>query len=76
MADKLIDDSLLGDTYRGWSIRWDYGYYSAFSPNYDASWEGEENGWVDNGERVQGRTRAECEQEVDNYIEEHANDKA
>lgn len=59
------------DTYRGWAITWDYGYYSATSPNYEASYEGEEDGWVDNGQRVQGRTREAVCAEVDAWLEEH-----
>jgi hypothetical protein len=56
--------------YRGWSISWDYGYYTATSPDYDASWEGEEDGWVDNGLRTSGRTLADLYAEVDAFLEE------
>ena len=58
--------------YRGWSVAWDYGACSATGPNYDASWEGEEDGWVDNGERVSARTLPDLYIEVDAYFEEHA----
>ncbi len=58
------------ETYRGWSIRPDYVGWSAVSPNYDASWEGEEDGWIDNGEKSWGRTRAECEAGVDEWFDE------
>lgn len=64
-------DSPKPDTYRGWEITWDYGCFTATSPDYDASWEGEEDGWVDNGQRVTGRTRADLEAEVDAWFEEH-----
>lgn len=57
--------------YRGWSIDWNYGEYSATGPNYDASWEGPEDGWVDNGERVFAKTLPDLRDEVDAYIEEH-----
>jgi len=60
------------DTYRGWSISPAYFGWSAISPNYDASWEGEEDGYVDNGEKAWGRTRAECEAAVDEWFEERA----
>lgn len=56
--------------YRGWTISWDYGEYSAASPNYDASWEGPEDGWVDNGERVFARTLEDLYAEVDAFLEE------
>lgn len=54
--------------YRGWSISWDYGYFTATGPNYDASWEGEEDGWVDNGERVSARTLPDLYEEIDERL--------
>jgi hypothetical protein len=59
------------ETYRGWAISWEYGYFYATSPDYDASWEGEEDGWVDNGLRVSGRTVDDLHTEVDNWFEEN-----
>lgn len=59
------------DTYRGWDISWDYGWYSAIGPNYDASYEGPEDGWVDNGERVYARTRDDLILEIDAWLEDH-----
>lgn len=56
-------------TYRGWSITWDYGHFTATSPNYDASYEGPEDGWVDNGQRVTARTKEGVQSEVDGWIE-------
>jgi len=47
------------NTYRGWQIDFEYGYYTAIHDNYDASWEGEEDGWVDNGLRISERS-LEC----------------
>lgn len=58
------------DSYRGWSISFDYGYFNAFGPNYDASWEGEEDGWVGNGEHVTARTREGLIEEIDARLEE------
>ena len=60
------------DTYRGWRIEWDYGQFSATGPDYDASWEDEEDGWKDNGHRVFARTRADLKEEVDAWFEEHS----
>lgn len=60
-----------GPTYRGWSIGPDYIGWSAASPNFDASYEGDEDGWVSNGESAWGRARAECEAGVDEWFEEH-----
>lgn len=64
-------DSPPGDSHRGWSITWGYGYFTATSPNYDASYEGPEDGWVDNGERVSARTREGVIEEIDAWIAEH-----
>lgn len=58
------------DHHRGWAVTWDYGFYTATGPNYDASWEGEEDGWVDNGHRVTARTREALIEEVDAWFEE------
>ena len=64
------------DTYRGWSITWDYGRFQATGPNYDASWEGEEDGWVASGGAVEARTREDLIEEIDAWIEEHQGDQA
>ena len=53
------------DTYRGWTVTWEYGQYQAVHPDYDASWEGPEDGWVDNGLRVFANSIAALEAEVD-----------
>jgi len=44
------------NNYRGWNIDFSYGYFTAHHDNYDASWEGDENGWVDNGLSLSERT--------------------
>jgi hypothetical protein len=67
MAGGIV---VLRDTYRGWHIGPDVFGWTAISPNYDASWEGEESGWRDNGEKAWGRTRAECEEAVDEWFDE------
>ncbi len=56
--------------HRGWSIEWDYGYFTATSPDYDASWEGEEDGWVDNGLKAAAATREELIEEIDRLQDE------
>lgn len=63
------------DTYRGWSIhqgRWPEPAWTATGPNYDASWEGEEDGWVDNGEKADAPTREALIAEIDIWFEEHS----
>lgn len=58
--------------WKGWSISWDYGEWEAIGPNYDASWEGEETGWVDNGERVYASTLLDLGCEIMAYIKENS----
>ena len=45
--------------------------YTAMSPNYDASWEGEEDGWVSNGQCVEARTLEGVCAEIDTWLEEN-----
>lgn len=69
----------MADTYRGWTISYDPPPipirdfdWQAYGPNYDASWEGYEDGWVDNGEKAAAGTRAELIEEIDAWFEENA----
>ncbi len=55
-------------TYREWEITFDYGYFSATGPNYDVSWEGEEDGYVDNGQKISARTVEALRDEIDAAI--------
>lgn len=64
-------DSPAPDQHRGWEITWDYGEYTATGPNYDASYEGPEDGWVDNGHRVSARTREALIEEIDAWFAEN-----
>ena len=64
------------DQHRGWAISFDYPPipcrdfdWSATSPDYDASYEGEEDGWVSSGTVLHGRTRADVIAEIDAHIE-------
>lgn len=65
-------------TYRGWTIhqgRWPEPAWRAYGPNYDASWEGEEDGWVDNGEKADADTHAALLDEIDAWIDDQAGPK-
>lgn len=63
--------ALAMDAHRGWSIDEPVpGIWIATSPDYDASYEGPEDGWVDNGEKVEARSRAALIEEIDAFIEE------
>lgn len=62
------------DTYRGWTVtqgRWPEPAWSATSPDYDASYEGPEDGWADNGEKASGDTYDELIAEIDEWFEDN-----
>lgn len=62
------------DTYRGWTItqgRWPEPAWLATSSNYDASYEGEDDGWVDNGEKVEAKTYENLIAEIDAWFEDN-----
>lgn len=56
--------------YRGWAISWDYGRYEAVSPDYDASYEGPEDGWVSNGLRAECRDIEGLYAEIDDILDD------
>ena len=57
--------------YRGWLIEQNYSdEWEATGPNYDASYEGEETGWVSNGESVRAHTLEDLKEEIDHFEEE------
>lgn len=58
------------DVYRGWSVGFEYGWFSAVHPEYEASYEGSEDGWVGSHPILSGRTREEMQAEVDAWFEE------
>jgi hypothetical protein len=64
--------------YRGWSISydpppipWRGADYRAQHPDYDASYEGPEDGWVSNGKSVEAASIDELMREIDAWIEEN-----
>lgn len=63
---------MAAETYKGWTIDFEYGYYVGLGPDYDASYEGPEDGWVDNGHRCWGRTINDLKMEIDAKLEELA----
>lgn len=76
VLDKAAD--LTSDTYRGWTIHYDpppiptrIFDWHATGPDYDASYEGEEDGWVDNGQKACGPTREAVCAEIDEWFEEN-----
>lgn len=58
--------------YKGWEISQSiYHGYEGLGPDYDASYEGPEDGWIDNGQFVHGKDIDEVKSLIDDYIEEH-----
>lgn len=63
------------DTYRGWSIsrgRWPEPEWMATGPSYDAWYDGPEDGWRDNGQKADAKTRQGLIEEIDIWFEENA----
>jgi hypothetical protein len=59
-------------TYRGWKIGKNFvGQFEATHPDYDASYEGPEDGWVSNGLMTTASTMEGLRAEVDAICEEH-----
>lgn len=59
-----------GHTYLGWEVSPAYVGWVATHPNFDASYEGPEDGWVGNGLQVNGNTLDEVHAEIRLMIEE------
>ena len=57
-------------TYRGWLLSFEYGYHTATHPDFDASYEGPEDGWVGSHPTLQGRTPEDLRAEIDAWFEE------
>ena len=61
--------------HRGWQIDADYGCisvahtWSATHPDYDASYEGEEDGWVGSHEVLYAATEKELFEKIDTWVE-------
>jgi hypothetical protein len=60
------------NTFNGWEFDFEYGYHTAIHDNYDASWEGDEDGWVDNGLKLSERTLLDLLESIVAYEAEHA----
>jgi hypothetical protein len=51
-------------------LSFEYGRWTATHENYDVSWEGYEDGWVDNGLMCEGRTLEDLAEEIEAKEEE------
>lgn len=70
MAQLTIDS--VRERYPDWeNIQFDYGRWTATHRNYDADYQGEEDGFVDNGLKAEGRTLEELCEDIDNVVLEH-----
>lgn len=58
-------------TYRKWSISFDYGYHNATHPDYEASYEGPEDGWVGSHPALSARELPDLHAEIDAWWEEN-----
>ena len=64
---------MAAQTYRGWDVypgRWPEPNWIGVHPNYDASYEGPEDGWVSNGLSVSADTLDALHDEIDTMIDE------
>lgn len=70
MAQLIIDT--VKERYPDWEhFTFQYGRWMATHRNYDATWEGEEDGYQDNGLKAEGRTLEELCEDIDNVVLEH-----
>ncbi|UXO93967.1 hypothetical protein Pan3_45 [Pseudanabaena phage Pan3] len=58
-------------TYRDWQLNgWEYGRFTATHVDFDASWEGDEDGWVGSHPTLDGRTEEELLAAIDDWHDE------
>jgi hypothetical protein len=62
------------DTYRGWPISPPdrFSPWTATGPDFDANYQGEEDGWVGNGYSAWAWTREALIAEIDAWLEDQA----
>lgn len=77
MVGVLGMTNLASDTHRGWLIGHDYPPipwrnfdWTATSPDFDASYEGPEDGWVESGTIFHGASREAVIAQVDAWLAE------
>lgn len=58
------------ETYRGWELSFEYGFHTATHLDFDASYEGPEEGWVGSHPTLQGRSPEALRAEIDAWHEE------
>lgn len=62
--------------YPDWRLTYEYGRWCAVHKDFDASWEGEEDGWVGNGLSTEARFIVDLLAEIDALMEEHPHFKS
>ena len=55
------------NNYRGWELDFEYGYHTATHADYDADYQGPEDGWVSNGLRLSERTLTDLIEAIDEH---------
>ena len=68
-ADPTIEQ--VKAAFPDWRICFEYGYWTAVHDDFEADWQGEEDGWVGNGLNTSGRTPADLAAEIECIIAEH-----
>lgn len=56
--------------HRDWRIDFEYGYYTATHKDFDASWGGEEDGWIGSHPTLAARSIAVLREEIDYWYDE------
>lgn len=74
-----MSELTVADTYRGWAIHYDPPPipirsfdWTATGPDFDADYQGEEDGFVGNGQQVSAPTRDALVAEIDAWFEEQS----
>lgn len=68
-ATAIRPEAIQSD-YRDFNLSFEYGYYTAVHKEYDADWQGEEDGWVGSHPILTSRTRNGLIEEIDAWHED------
>lgn len=74
LLESLVLASLAKD-FPNWRVEYEYGYWNAWHSNYEASWEGEEDGWCGNGLHVSSRSLEGLRDELTEKEQEMSNEE-
>lgn len=60
----------MSEWHRDWEITFDYGHYIATHKDFEASWEGPEDGWVGSHPTIIDRYRSGLREQIDDWYAE------